>query len=87
MEVPADKPAAGGAGDVFFVLEKATLEVAKVGKARVCRGLLRRSTATADALTDNLHPSPPCAGVRHPELRRPQELPHEAQQGPGGLQA
>jgi hypothetical protein len=36
MEVPQEKPAPGS-GDVYFVLEKATLEVAKVGKARHLR--------------------------------------------------
>jgi hypothetical protein len=56
MEVPADKPAAGGASDVFFVLEKATLEVAKVGKARVCR----RAPASAKPWqTPWLKPPPP----------------------------
>ena len=46
MEVPAEKPASGGAGDVFFVLEKATLEVAKVGKARSCGWPSRRAPPT-----------------------------------------
>ena len=35
MEKPVDKEAPPpGAGDVYFVLERATLETAKVGKAR-----------------------------------------------------
>ena len=53
MEAPEDKePVAAGSGDVYFVLERATLETAKVGKARAfarCRLYEKRLTLPSAA--------------------------------------
>jgi EMG1/NEP1 methyltransferase len=57
MEVPQDKPAPGS-GDVYFVLEKATLEVAKVGKARPLRLRLRLRRGEDSSQGETAEPDP-----------------------------